>query len=286
MAPALPRNAVPGEPGGGSAAVSRPAGQAARALADLARGARLWHLWTRLGAQDVRARYRRSVLGPFWITLSMGLLVVVLGGLYGRLFRVGVPDYLPYVAIGLVVWGLVSGLVTDGCNVFFGARRIIHDVGLPLSVLAYRMVWRNLLVFLHHAIVLVPVGLTFSAWPGWTGLLALPGLAAVCLNGVWVALFAGTVGARFRDVPPIVDSVMRIAWLGTPVIWMPALVPERGLFVRLNPFHHVLEVVRAPLLGTPPAAESWLVVGLVTVAGWAATLFLFARCRRRIAYWV
>lgn len=257
-----------------------------RALADLAQGARLWRLWSRLGWQDVRGRYRRSVLGPFWITLSMGLMVALLGALYGRLFRVGVPDYLPYVAIGLVTWGLVSSLVTEGCNVFFGARRIIHEVGLPLSVLAYRAVWRNLLVFMHHAAVLVSVGLVFSVRPGWTGLLALPGLAAVCLNGVWVALLAGTIGARFRDVPPIVDSVMRIAWLGTPVIWMPSLVPERSLFVGFNPFHHVLEVVRAPLLGAVPAAESWLAVGLVTVVGWTATVLVFARYRRRIAYWI
>ena len=257
-----------------------------RAVADLVEGARLRNLWGRLGWQDVRRRYRRSVLGPWWITLSTGLMIALLGTLYGTLFKLPVTEYLPHVAVGLVVWGLLGNLVVEGCIVFVEARGIVHQIGLPLSLHAYRLVWRNLLAFAHNAAVLPLVALACGVWPGWTGLLALPGLAAICVNGVWVGLAFGTVAARFRDLPPIVDSVMRIAFLATPIVWTPALLSERAWLLTFNPFHHLLEVVRAPLLGELPAADSWIAVGVMTVAGWTVALALYARCRGRIAFWL
>ena len=258
----------------------------ARAVADLVEGARLTNLWGRLGWQDVRRRYRRSALGPWWITLSTGLMIALLGTLYGTLFKLPVTDYLPHVAVGLVVWGFLASVVAEGCLAFVEARGIVHQIGLPLSLHAYRLVWRNLLAFAHNAAVLPVVALACGVWPGWTGFLALPGLAAICLNGVWVGLAFGTVAARFRDLPPIVDSVMRIAFLATPIVWTPALLSERAWLLTFNPFHHLLEVVRAPLLGELPAADSWIAVGVMTVAGWTVALALYARCRGRIAFWL
>ena len=268
----------------GAAAAQAP--PLARALRDLARGARMTTLWGRLGWQDVRRRYRRTALGPWWITISTGLTVALLATLYGGLFRLPVEDHLPHVTAGLVVWVLLSGLVTEGCAVFVQARGIVLHINLPLSLHVYRMVWRNLLAFGHTAVLLPVVALGWGVWPGWTGLLAVPGLAAVCVNGAWLALVCGTLTARFRDVPILVGSVMRVAFLATPIIWTPALLPGRAWVLEFNPFHHLLEVVRAPLLGEVPAAGSWVVVGTMTVAGWAGALALYVRCRGRIAYWL
>ena len=124
------------------------------AFTDLIDGARLTHLWVRLGWQDIRRRYRRSVLGPLWLTISMGLMVALLGTLYGRIFKVGAADYLPYLTLGFVIWGLVNGLTTDGCTALVNARNIIQQVRLPLSVHVYRVVWSNLIVFCHNALTL------------------------------------------------------------------------------------------------------------------------------------
>ena len=263
-----------------------PPPQLARALGDLARGARMATLWGWLGWQDVRRQYRGSALGPWWITLSMGMTVALLATLYGGLFRLSQERYLPHVATGLVVWSLLRALVTEGCHVFVQARGIVHQVSLPLSLHVYRMVWRNLLVSGHHAVLLPVVAVGWGVWPGWTGWLAVPGLAAVCANGVWLGLVCGTITARFRDVPPIVQSVMRVAFLATPIIWTPALMSKRAWLVDFNPFHHLLEVVRAPLLGELPAAGSWPAVAAMTVAGWGGALALYARYRGRIAYWL
>ena len=261
--------------------------QAALALYDLVEGARFTHLWGRLGWQDIRRRYRRSTLGPFWITISMGLLVGVLGTLYGGLFKVQATNYVPYLTLGFVIWTLVNGLVNDGCMAFVSASNIIQQARLPLSVHIYRVVWRNLIIFFHNAVIFVIVAMLFSVWPGWTGLLAIPGMVLLCLNGVWVGLLLGAFSARFRDVPPIIASIVRIAFFVTPIIWMPELLPHRAVLpMNLNPFFHVLEVVREPLLGQVPSAVSWLAMIGMTLVGATLTYLGYVRYRWRIAYWV
>ena len=262
-----------------------PPSQTALALQDVVEGACAFRLWGMLGWQDVRQRYRRSTLGPFWLTISMGALVGGLGVLYAGLFRMDVADYLPFVAAGLIIWGLLSGLITEGCAAFIGAEGIIKQVNLPLSVHVYRVVWRNLIVFAHNVAIYVAAAVIFSIQPGWTGLLVLPGLALLCLNGVWMGLLLGLVSARFRDVPQIVASVVQVAFFLTPIIWKPELLPDRAFVLDLNPFFHLVELVRAPSLGQAPGLVSWLAAAGITLGGWLVTLLMYRRYRWRIAYW-
>ena len=171
----------------------------ARAVADIVDGACAVQLWGRLGWQDVRGRYRRSVLGPLWITVSMGLMVGLLSLHYPGLFDVEAKVYVPNLALGLVVWGLVSGLIGDGCSAFLRARHIVKQVGLPLSIHVYRSVWSTLIGFFHNALVVVVVAMVFPVRPGWTALLGLAGLLLVCLNGIWAGLLLGALPRRAPD---------------------------------------------------------------------------------------
>lgn len=244
------------------------------------------YLWGRLGWQDIRQRYRRSKLGPFWLTISMGALAGALGVLYSALFKIAVADYLPFVAAGLIVWGLISGLIADGCTAFIEAESIIKQAQVPLSIHVYRAVWRNLIMFVHNIVIFVLVAVLFSIRPGWATLLAFPGVVLVCLNGAWIGLLFGLVSARFRDVPQVVASVLQIAFFLTPVFWKPDLLPDRAILLDVNPFFHLLEVVRTPLLGRMPAPTTWIAALAVTICGWLVTCILYGRRRGRIAYWV
>ena len=185
---------VGGPPGAAGVSPLPPAAsQTEVALLDLVQGARAHHLWGLLGWQDIRRRYRRSILGPFWITISMGVFVAALGTLYGALLKVELAEYVPYLALGFIVWTLISSMLTDGCTVFTAAEGIIKQVNQPLSVHLYRIVWRNFIIFSHNAVIFVVVAVLFSVWPGVTGLLALVGLVLLCLNGAWAGLLLGIV---------------------------------------------------------------------------------------------
>ncbi len=265
---------------------TQPTTAAALALRDLVAGLQHWHLWGLVGWQDIRQRYRRSVLGPFWLTLSMGVLVGTLGFLYGALFKIEVAEYLPFLALGFLAWGLISGVITDGCSAFIDSEHFIKQVKLPFSTFVFRVLWRNLIIFAHNFAVYVVVAIVFGIWAGWAGLLLIPGLVLIIGTAVWAGLLFGMICARFRDVPPIVTSLLQVAFFLTPIIWKPELLGNRIAFVQINPFFHFVELVRAPLLGQTPAPLTWAVVLGVTAGGWLVTFLFFRRFRSRIPYWV
>jgi ABC-2 type transport system permease protein/lipopolysaccharide transport system permease protein len=64
------------------------------------------------------------------------------------------------------------------------------------------------------------------------------------------------------------------------------MLPDRALFLQLNPFHHMVEILRAPLLGQVPPMDSWIANILIAIFGWAVCLFFYSAYRWRIAYWV
>ncbi len=269
-----------------SSPVRPPVWRPASAASDIARGAALWRTWLALGWHDVRQRYKRSVLGPLWITLSMGITVAALGLLYARLFAQPIDAYLPFVALGFIVWALVSGVLLDACAVFVAAEGYIRQIALPLSFYVYRMVWRHLIVFAHNLLIFVVVAFVLPVQINGATLLVLPALLLLTLNALWVGLLVGMVCTRYRDVPQIVTSVVQVAFFLTPIVWQPGQLVRESWVVDVNPFFHLVELVRAPLLGTAPSAMNWAVAALMVVAGGAFTFLLFARYRYRIAYWV
>jgi len=259
----------------------------AKARADLIEGVRRWELWSVLGWHDIRQRYRRSKLGPFWITLSMGVMVGAMGVVYSELFNMNVREYLPFLAVGLIVWSFLSVPIVEGCNVFIGSEGVIRQLRAPLSVHVLRMMWRNVIILAHNMVIYFVVLAVFGLWPGATALLAIPGAIIVCLTGVWTALLAGLLSARFRDIPYMTGTVMQILFLVTPVLWSETQLSSNiRLIAQLNPFYHLIESVRMPLLGSVPSLATWATALGVTVAGWAVTLAFFVRYRERIAYWI
>jgi ABC-type polysaccharide/polyol phosphate export permease len=257
----------------------------ARARADLGEGLRRWELWGTLGWHDIRQRYRRSTLGPFWLTISMGVMVGTLGFVYAELFGQSLADYLPHLALGLIVWSFISNPILDGCNIFIGSEGVIRQLRAPLSTHVFRMLWRNLIILGHNMVIYLIIVLAFSIWPGGAALLAIPGLFILCLNGVWTGLLLGLLSARFRDIPYMIASVIQIVFLVTPILWSADQIANR-VIVEFNPFYHLIEVMRAPLLGHAPPPETWGVALGVTAFGWLVTLAFFVRFRERIAYWI
>jgi lipopolysaccharide transport system permease protein len=258
----------------------------ALALLDLRDGVIGARVWQMLAWYEIRQRYRRSALGPFWLTISMGALVACMGPLYGRLFGQAIASYFPYLAIGFIVWQLLASLINESGQVFIAAESYIKQIRMPLSAHVMRMIWRNVIIFLHNFAIAVLVLIFFPPAKPWVLLLALPGLFFILLNGVWIGILVGLISARFRDIPPIVSSIVQLAFFLTPVMWKKEMLGRREWAADSNPLFHLIEVVRAPLLGEVPSGHSWLIVIAITAGGFALTLPFFARFRSRVAYWV
>jgi lipopolysaccharide transport system permease protein len=256
------------------------------AWADLTDGLRLWRLAATLGWLDIKLRYRGSLLGPFWLTLSTGVMVGSLGLLYAELFKIDVREYLPFLALSQVLWAFMSSMVGDGCTCFTSSDSVIRSVRMPFTVHALRSLVRNVLVLGHNILVIVVVYAALSVWPGWRAVLALPGVAVWAVDGVAVSLLFGAFCARFRDIPPIVGSLMQIAFFVTPIIWTPKQLGPNEHWLLVNPFFDLLELVREPLLGSTAGMHVWWAALAFSAILCGLSWLLFAPARGRIAFWV
>ncbi len=256
-----------------------------RALDDLRGGLERWRLAWALARSDVTNRYRGSVLGPLWLTLSTGVMILGLGLLYSTLFRMDVQDYLPWLAVSLIVWNLIAQVINDACVALTSAEAVIRQVPLPHSVHGLRATVRNLLIAAHNLPLIAVVMAIFGVAPG-PGIVLLPvGLFLVALNSFAASMLLGMVCARFRDIGPIVGSVMQLAFFMTPVIWKPELLGALAPLQLLNPFYTVMEAVRAPIIEHGFDWRVWASALAATAAHCAVAFAFFVRFRGRIAFW-
>ncbi len=242
--------------------------------------------WT-LAWLDIKLRYRGSMLGPFWLTLSTAIMVAAMGGIYAALFHMNLHEYLPFLALSLVLWGFLAALVGDASLGFTSSEGMIRSMRMPFTLYAARIVVRNVVVLAHNIVVIVAVFAIYGIWPGAIALLALPAFALWLVDALAFSLTLGALCARFRDIPPIVANVVQMMFFVTPVIWRPELVGrDRMWLLPVNPFGSLLEIVRAPLLGEVPTAMTYVSAVLYSLLLLALSWMLFVRVRNRIAFWV
>jgi lipopolysaccharide transport system permease protein len=259
----------------------------AMARADIIHGILAFRIWTRLGWQEVKRRYRRTVFGPFWATLSIAMFIGGMVFIWAPLFKADVSSYLPWLSAGLVVWSFATTMITEGCGTYTAAVGLITQLNFPYTVLNFMVVWRNIIVFLHNVLIVVVVVIALHVPVSWETLLLIPGVMIVAVNGVWMTVLFGMASARFRDIPPLVGNLIQVLMFVTPIFWLATqLGGESQPIVRYNFMYHLVQVMRAPMLGTAPSQLTYAITLAGAVIGWLVTFDIYARFRRRIAFWL
>lgn len=254
---------------------------------DLVGGLAAHDIWMLLGTNDIRLRYNRSKFGQFWITLSMAIFIGGIGFVYSTLFGQPMQDYLPFLAVNITIWTLISGTIIDSSTVFTQAAVFMRQDALPRTVFVLRLMVRNVIVLAHNLVIVPLAFLIFLVRPSWTVVLAVPGLAIVLVALFFITLVLGVLATRFRDLPQIVQNGMQLFFFVTPIMWRSdQLKDQRELVILLNPFASLLRIVSDPLLGRVPPVESYATAGVFVVILAAIALPFFARFRARLVYWL
>ena len=256
-------------------------------MSDLLKSFMATQQWWTLAMFDIKQRYRRSTLGPLWVTLSTGIMVGALGFLWSSLFKMHIDEFMPFFAAGLILWTFMSSQINEACTTYTQFEGYIKQINLPLPLYVLRVWSRNIILLAHNMIVFVVVWACFGfAWlPNLP--MALLGFALVSLTLFFLSIPIAVLCTRFRDISPIVQNLIQILYFFTPVMWQPKILPENYRWVLdFNPLHHMFEIVRAPLLGQSAALESWLwSLGLLVLFALLA-VFMHTRYRKRVAYWL
>lgn len=256
------------------------------ALKDLVESLRNTRFWLTLAWVDILQRYRGSMLGPTWLTLSTGALLFGLGPLYAVLFGADIAEYMPYLAAGLIVWNFLVATVNESCQIFISSGSVMKQIRVPRLVFVLQLVARNAIIFLHGIPLFFLVHIWFGKPWHWGMLWAIPGFVLLCILLANAALILAVISVRFRDFIQIVQSIMQIAFFVTPIIWHASDRPMLRLASDLNPLAAAIALIRSPLLDEPftLAHQAWTFGGVIVMS--AASFYIFARYRRRIIYWV
>ena len=257
----------------------------AAAWDDLVEGMSKTWMWSAMAMQDIRMRYRGSLLGPFWLTISMVIMIAAMGVIYARLFNMEITRYLPFLTVGLVIWNFVSTVIIEGCQTFLSAQNVITQVRMPFSVHAWRTVYRNLIVLAHNMVIVPLVLIIFHVSVGWGVIFIVPALVVLTINGLWISILLGMISARYRDVPPSSRASYRSYSSSRR---SSGRRRHSGFGCR-----HCRSIPCSPRSTSyalrslaRPLAYSWPVLLIVTVIGCVCTFALFAKFRSRITYWI
>ena len=253
---------------------------------DVAEGVIGWRIWVMLGLHEIRQRYRRSTIGALWVTLNMLVQALIMGYLLGFLFSQRMDKFLPYICVSLSLWSYMATTINECSSAFYGNAETILQIKRPYSTYIFHVVWRNIIIFFHTIIVYLLIAALNGIYPSFSYFWFVPALAVVTFAISWMGLVAALLSTRFRDVPLIVSNLFAVLiWL-TPVLYQPGQLGDKQVFLLLNPFYSLMEVMRNPLMNQPVSLHFWLIAIAVGVVGWGGAVLLFARSRHRIAYWL
>src|SRR6201993_1352569 len=131
----------------------------------------------------------------------------------GRAPRTATParaGHRPDVTRGLILWSLINASILEGADVFGANEGLIKQLPTPLSVHVYRLVWRQMILFAHNIVIYVVIAMIFPKPWSWADLSVIPALALIVLNCVWVSLCFGILATRFRDIGPLLFSIVQL----------------------------------------------------------------------------
>ena len=265
-----------------------PPGTVADGIRDIRAGLKRWPVWWMLTWQSIKSQYRRTYLGPWWITVQQVIFVAGLSLLFGLLLKQDLQTFVPYVTIGFIAFTWMTGMLQGGATCIVANGAAIKTTPGPLSIYALRNLAGNTIQFAHDAVVIVAVLIIFQVHVTWTLVLVPLALAIIAINGIAIGLWLGPVCARYRDVGQLVNSIVRILFFFTPIFWVTTDLSNAQIaaLAGWNPLAYFLQFLRSPLLGEPLTTA--IVIG---TAGFTFVNVLFAvvhfsRTRDRLAYWL
>lgn len=255
-------------------------------LDELKKGFTSHECWLYMAVQDIKLRYRRSMIGPWWVTISTSGMVMMLGFLWSHIFGSDLENYLPFFAVGFVLWGWISGQISDAAGGYFQFGGTIKQMRLPFPIFTLRLNVRQLIILAHNTIIIAAVLLLIGKGLSWINLVAIPSLILIQLNLTLLSIVVTIFCTRYQDMTQVVNIGTQIVFFFTPILWQVETLKNRSYLAEMNPIFHWIEIIRAPLLGHLPSVGSYLwSIASLAFLSLLATYFL-GRYRSRIAYWL
>lgn len=243
-----------------------------------------------LARLDILRRYTRTMLGLVWAVLTPLLMACVIGVVFSKLFAASPREVFPHLFISLTLWSFFAACVDGGAISFVAAEGYIKQIpGVSLYAYPLRMVLAALFTLSAAlAAVALLVQLLLGSF-GMAWLLVMPGLLAWAVFGYFVGCLSGFLNTAVRDVQYIQSVLVQILFYATPVAYPERLLIDQGLHwaLTLNPLHHLLALIRIPLMhGEVPPVSHYVAVALTLTVLGVGTVYAMRTASRRLVFWL
>lgn len=258
-------------------------------FAQLGESIRRPEFWAYSSWLDIVTRYRRTRLGLIWLLAPVTVFMLITGPLYAKVFNRDLASYMIHLGMGYAVWRLMVMVLNDAVGVFRNNKSFILDGNTRLTDYTLKSIAKSLFYFVFSMVGMMVVLFWSPAVPLAAILTLFLTIPVVLVNLVWVGYSLSILGARLPDLGEVLNTVLMVGFLFTPIIWEGDRYPPDsigGIMVRVNPAFHLLEVVREPLFGRMPSTFSLVYVALLTLAGWLLAISLCRRYSRYVPIWI
>lgn len=259
------------------------------AINDIYQSCKKYNLIHELSYNDIKQRYRRTILGPLWISLGIAATILGLGILFGFIFNQKNVSYLPYLAVGMVFWTFISGVISEGCDSFIAMQSVIKQIYLPYSIYVFRVICRNLYLLAHNLIIIIVIFQFFNIEVFNFNIYVIPQFILGIINLVWMAYILAIISTRYRDINPIINNGLQLIFYLTPIIWMTEQVKDNiyiNTFMNYNPFYYIIMALRSIIEGNIMMHTHVWILLIMAIGGFIITFLVFSFSYKRIAFWL
>lgn len=235
---------------------------------------------------DTEARYKRSVLGPFWLTFGTLIGVLGLGFVWSEVLNLNRQEFIPNLTVGLICWQFFAGCIGESPSVFIRNSSIVRNVPQPFFFYPMLLVSKYLMNFIHNFIIIIGVIIYYKVNVNIYTFIFIPMFLIILINFVFIALIFGLIGARYRDLEPTVLAVLPLLFFVTPILYKPSQLNLSSWITDLNPLAYYVSAIREPLMGIAPSAGLWGGLLFITLSVVLLGTILLNNKIKRISFWL
>jgi lipopolysaccharide transport system permease protein len=243
--------------------------------------------WFYPGIISLKTRYSRTALGPFWETITISIFIGFAGFLWSKIFRIDIQNFIPHLFCGMVIWKFYATVIGSSALTYIENGALIKSIKHEYITHNLKCVFRDFLIFLHNLPICLLVVFYFNGF-NLNILYLFFVFPIVIISAFFISYILSLVCLRYRDLHYLIQSLMQLIFFFTPIMWKPDQIESKvTLFVvKPNIIYHYVEIIRSPILGSPPPLLSLGITILFMFFLLFVVNFLYQKYNNRIPYWL
>jgi len=211
-------------------------------------------LW-QMVAREVKARYKQSILGYFWVILNPLAQMLVMSFAFSIILRVptfsspNIP-YSVFLFVALLPWNLFSSSLGSASASLVGAGSLITKIYFPRTILVMATIIAKIIDFLFALTVLVVYMIAYHMPININILWVVPIFFIQQIFTFGLSLFFAAANLLYRDIQYLLAMILLLWMYITPVIYSADMIPEKyKIIYQLNPMSVIINAYRQVILG-------------------------------------